>query len=106
MFTGILLPFHIHNSTGRAIDWGLRTYTKYLIINAKLIKVERVDCMSEKNDYDILLEQYLKERRMYQAEDSKHALKESLTDLKIRLEAYNNGNIPDFEKRDDELYNK
>lgn len=49
--------------------------------------------MSEKNDYDILLEQYLKERRMYQAEDSKLALKESLTDLKIRLEAYNNGNI-------------
>ena len=39
---------------------------------------------------------------MYQAEDSKHALKESLTDLKIRLEAYNNGAIPDFEKRDDE----
>lgn len=83
-------------------DWGLRTIIKYFIIDAKLIKVERDDRMSEKNDYDILLEQYLKERRMYQAEDSKHALKESLTDLKIQLEAYNNGNIPDFEKRDDE----
>lgn len=66
------------------------------------MKAEGDDCMSEKNDYDALLEQYLKERRMYQAEDSKHALKESLTDLKIRLEAYNNGAIPDFEKRDDE----
>ncbi len=58
--------------------------------------------MGEKNDYDILLEQYLKERRMYQAEDSKQALKESLTDMKTRLDAYNNGNVPDFEKKDDE----
>lgn len=58
--------------------------------------------MSEKNDYDLLLEQYLKERRMYLAEDSKNALKESLTDLKTRLEAYNNGTVPDFEKRDNE----
>jgi len=30
--------------------------------------------MGGKNDYDILLDQYLKERRMYQAEDSKKAL--------------------------------
>ncbi len=58
--------------------------------------------MGEKNDYDILLEQYLKERRMYQAEDSKRALKESLTDMKTRLDAYNNGNVQDFEKKDDE----
>ncbi len=58
--------------------------------------------MGGKNDYDILLEQYLKERRMYQAEDSKQALKESLTDMKTRLDAYNNGNVPDFEKKDDE----
>ncbi len=58
--------------------------------------------MGEKNDYDILLEQYLKERRMYQAEDSKQALKESLTDMKTRLDAYNNGNVPDFEKKDNE----
>ncbi len=58
--------------------------------------------MGEKNVYDILLEQYLKERRMYQAEDSKQALKESLTDMKTRLDAYNNGNVPDFEKKDDE----
>ncbi len=58
--------------------------------------------MGEKNDYDILLEQYLKERRMYQAEDSKQALKESLTDMKTRLDAYNNGNVPDFEKKDGE----
>ena len=58
--------------------------------------------MSDKNDYDVLLGQYLKERRMYLSEDSKQALKESLTDLKIRLEAFNNGNIPDFEKKDGE----
>ncbi len=58
--------------------------------------------MGEKNDYDILLEHYLKERRMYQAEDSKQALKESLTDMKTRLDAYNNGNVPDFEKKDGE----
>jgi len=58
--------------------------------------------MGEKNDYDILLEQYLKERRMYQAEDSKQALKESLTDMKTRLDAYNNGYVPDFEKKDSE----
>ena len=58
--------------------------------------------MSDRNDYDVLLEQYLKERRMYLSEDSKQALKESLTDMKIRLEAFNNGAIPDFEKRDGE----
>lgn len=58
--------------------------------------------MSDKNDYDILLEQYLKERRMYLSKDSKQALKESLTDMKTRLEAFNNGTIPDFEKNDDE----
>ncbi|MBQ6886299.1 MAG: hypothetical protein IJN54_02140 [Lachnospiraceae bacterium] len=55
--------------------------------------------MGEKTDYDTLLEQYLKERRMYQADDSKQALKESLEDLKIRLEAFNNGAVPDFEKQ-------
>ena len=54
--------------------------------------------MGERADYDVLLEQYLKERRMYQAEDSKQALKESLEDMKLRLEAYNNGTVPDFEK--------
>lgn len=58
--------------------------------------------MCDKNDYDILLEQYLKERRMYLSKDSKQALKESLTDMKTRLEAFNNGTIPDFEKNDDE----
>lgn len=58
--------------------------------------------MSDKNDYDILLEQYLKERRMYLAEDSKQALRESLTDMRTRLEAFNNGAIPDFEKKDGE----
>ncbi|MCI9360299.1 MAG: hypothetical protein HFG65_04925 [Hungatella sp.] len=58
--------------------------------------------MSDKNDYDILLEQYLKERRMYLSKDSKQALKESLTDMKTRLEAFNNGAIPDFEKNDNE----
>lgn len=56
--------------------------------------------MSDKNDYDVLLEQYLKERRMYLSEDSKQALKESLTDMKTRLEAFDNGTIPDFEKKD------
>ena len=55
--------------------------------------------MGEKADYDTLLKQYLKERRMYQAEDSKQALKESLEDMKIRLEAFNNGTVPDFEKQ-------
>lgn len=55
--------------------------------------------MGEKTDYDTLLEQYLKERRMYQADDSKQALKESLEDMKIRLKAFNNGTIPDFEKK-------
>ena len=54
--------------------------------------------VGEKTDYDTLLEQYLKERRMYQSEDCNQALKESLEDMKIRLEAYNNGAIPDFEK--------
>ena len=55
--------------------------------------------MGEKTDYDTLLEQYLKERRMYQADDSKQALRESLEDLKLRLEAFNNGAVPDFEKQ-------
>lgn len=55
--------------------------------------------MGEKTEYDTLLEQYLKERRMYQAEDSKQALKESLEDMKVRLEAFNNGAVPDFEKQ-------
>lgn len=54
--------------------------------------------MDDKTDYDRLYEQYLKERRMYQAQDCKQALKESLEDMKLRLEAYNNGSIPDFEK--------
>lgn len=54
--------------------------------------------VGEKSEYDVLLEQYLKERRMYLANDSKQALKESLEDLKIRLEAFNNGTVPDFEK--------
>lgn len=58
--------------------------------------------MHDKNDYDRLLEQYLKERRMYLSEDSKQALKESLTDMKIRLEAFHNGAIPDFETKDGE----
>lgn len=58
--------------------------------------------MIDKNNYDILLEQYLKERRMYLSKDSKQALKESLTDMKTRLETFNNGTIPDFEKNDDE----
>lgn len=56
--------------------------------------------MGDKSEYDKLYEQYLKERRMYLAEDSKKALKESLTDLKARLEAYGTGNIIDFETPD------
>lgn len=55
--------------------------------------------VGEKADYDTLLEQYLKERRMYQADDSKQALRESLEDMKVRLEAFNNGAVPDFEKK-------
>ncbi len=34
---------------------------------------------------------------MYQAQDSKQALKESLTDMKIRLDAYDNGNVLMFQ---------
>ena len=56
--------------------------------------------MGEKSDYDKLYEQYLKERRMYRAEDSKKALRESLLDLKARLEAFGNGSIIDFEEPD------
>ncbi len=57
--------------------------------------------MGDKSDYDKLYEQYLKERRMYLAEDSRQALKESLTDLKARLEAFGNGTIVDFKSPDE-----
>lgn len=57
--------------------------------------------MGDKTDYDKLYEQYLKERRMYLSKDSKQALKESLTDLKARLEAYGNGSIVDFQSPDE-----
>lgn len=57
--------------------------------------------MGDKADYDKLYEQYLKERRMYLSKDSKQALKESLTDLKARLEAYGNGSIVDFQSPDE-----
>lgn len=57
--------------------------------------------MGDKSEYDKLYEQYLKERRMYLSEDSKKALKESLTDLKARLEAYGNGSIVDFQNPDE-----
>ncbi len=57
--------------------------------------------MGDKSDYDKLYEQYLKERRMYLAEDSRQALKESLTDLKTRLEAFGNGTIVDFKSPDE-----
>lgn len=57
--------------------------------------------MDDKVEYDKLYEQYLKERRMYLSKDSKQALKESLTDLKVRLEAYGNGSIIDFQSPDE-----
>ena len=46
--------------------------------------------MGEKTDYDILYREYLERRRIYQADDPKKALKESLEDMKLRLEAYGN----------------
>ena len=55
--------------------------------------------MGEKTDYDILYREYLERRRIYQSDDPKKALKESLEDMKLRLEAYGNGNIPDFEEK-------
>ena len=56
--------------------------------------------MGEKTDYDMLYREYLEKRRIYQADDPKKALRENLEDIKLRLEAYGNGNIPDFEKRE------
>lgn len=74
------------------------------MINIKLnegLQGRKRDAMGDKSDYDRLYEQYLKERRMYLADDSKKALKESLTDLKFRLEAYGNGSIVDFQSKDE-----
>lgn len=56
--------------------------------------------MGEKTDYDILYREYLEKRRIYQSDDPKKALKENLEDMKLRLEAYGNGNIPDFEEKE------
>lgn len=53
--------------------------------------------MGEKTEYDILYREYLERRRIYQSDDLKKALKESLEDMKLRLEAYGNGSVPDFE---------
>ncbi len=55
--------------------------------------------MGEKTDYDILYREYLERRRIYQSDDPQKALKESLEDMKLRLEAYGNGSIPDFEEK-------
>lgn len=54
--------------------------------------------MGDKAEYDKLYEQYLKQRRIYLSNDVEQALKDDLTDLKLRLEAYGNGEIPDFNK--------
>ena len=56
--------------------------------------------MGEKTDYDILYREYLERRRIYQSDDPKKSLRESLEDMKLRLEAYGNGSIPDFEKNE------
>ncbi len=55
--------------------------------------------MGEKTDYDILYREYLERRRIYQSDDPQKALRESLEDMKLRLEAYGNGSIPDFEEK-------
>ena len=55
--------------------------------------------MGEKTDYDILYREYLERRRIYQSDDPQRALRESLEDMKLRLEAYGNGSIPDFEEK-------
>lgn len=62
--------------------------------------------MGEKTDYDILYREYLERRRIYQADDPQKALRESLEDMKLRLEAYGNGNIPDFEEKKDYISGK
>lgn len=55
--------------------------------------------MGEKTDYHILYREYLERRRIYQSDDPQKALRESLEDMKLRLEAYGNGSIPDFEEK-------
>ena len=57
--------------------------------------------MDDESEYHRIYEQYLKERRMYLSDDCKKALRESLTDLKARLEAYGNGSIVDFQSPDE-----
>ena len=57
--------------------------------------------MGDKTDYDRIYDQYLEERRIYLSDDVKKALRDNLMNLKFRLEAFGNANIPDFEKDDD-----